>query len=121
LSQSFAVAICAYAVMSNHTHVVLYVDQSAADAWSLDDIIQRWHSLFAGISLSHRHLQGDALCGAEQGKLREVAEAWLQLTSRFEIQFCHLVGRPDAVQSACAQFGKKWAWGASHCKAVFSP
>jgi hypothetical protein len=33
LSAVFTIDICAYAVMSNHTHVVLYVDKIEADSW----------------------------------------------------------------------------------------
>ncbi len=76
LSRSFAVSVCAYAVMSNHTHVVLYVDREQAESWSLDAVIEHWHGLFAGIGLSHRYLGGDDLCEAELIKLREVAEQW---------------------------------------------
>ncbi len=265
--------------MSNHTHVVLHVDQAMAESWSLEEVIERWHGVFSGISLSHRYLQGDVLCEAEWDKLREVAEIWrgrlmsiswfmrclnehiarlanaeegctrrfwegrfksqvlldeaalaaclayvdlnpvraamadtpegsdhtsvqrrirhlqdasdkaeldaaqpkgllpfvgnprqampkdlpfvlsdylelvdwtgralrddkrgsipahvppllqrlrivpkdwLQMTSRFEGQFFHLVGRPAIVQQACIDLGQKWAWGSSHCKTLFS-
>jgi REP element-mobilizing transposase RayT len=34
LSSVFAIDICAYAVMSNHTHMVLHVDKEMAESWS---------------------------------------------------------------------------------------
>ena len=37
LGQVFAIDICAYAVMSNHTHVVLCVDKDIALDWSIDE------------------------------------------------------------------------------------
>ena len=44
----FALDICAYAVMSNHYHVVLHINKSQAEAWSHDDVIHQWHQLFTG-------------------------------------------------------------------------
>jgi len=281
LSRTFAVEICAYAILENHTHTVIYVDRERAKSWTLDELIERWHGVFSGICLSHRYLQGDDLCEAEQDKLREVAElwrerlmsvswfmrclnehiarlanaedgctgrfwegrfksqalldeaalaaclayvdlnpvragmadtpesseytsikkriealkpatdtpkdkpvtsanpdlfpfvgnprqdmpqglpfvftdylelldwtgrmvrddkrgsiptdtppilkrlhiepqAWLQLSTGFEKQFCHLVGHPEAVKKACGQLGQRWAWGTSQCRAMFS-
>ena len=35
LSTVFALDICSYAVMSNHTHVVLCVDKDLAVSWSM--------------------------------------------------------------------------------------
>ena len=70
LSQTFALEICAYSVMSNHTHTVLYVDQDRAESWTLDAVIERWHRLFSGICLSQRYLQGASLC---EGELRKLA------------------------------------------------
>ena len=46
LAERFAVAIYAYAVMSNHLHVVLYVDPTAVQAWSGDEVARRWALLF---------------------------------------------------------------------------
>ena len=42
LADVFAVGVYAYAVMSNHLHVVVYVDPSATLAWSPDEVAQRW-------------------------------------------------------------------------------
>jgi REP element-mobilizing transposase RayT len=76
LTRSFAIEVCAYAIMANHSHAVLYVDKAQADSWTLDEVISRWHTLFSGIALSQRYLQGDELCPAELEKLEEVAETW---------------------------------------------
>jgi len=46
LSAKFSVDVCAYAVMSNHYHLVLHVDQSAAQSWTAEEVISRWTGLF---------------------------------------------------------------------------
>jgi len=46
LTECFAVGLYAYAVMSNHVHVVLHVDPRAAEAWSDEDVAERWLRLF---------------------------------------------------------------------------
>lgn len=82
LPRYFAISICAYAVMSNHTHVVLRVDQEQAGAWSIDEVIERWHGLFSGTSFSQRYLAGQALHDAELNQLRKDVEKWRErLTS----------------------------------------
>lgn len=47
LASIFAIDVCAYAVMSNHYHLVLHVDKQRADAWTQDETIQRWTRLFS--------------------------------------------------------------------------
>ncbi len=71
LAKSFAVGIYAYAVMSNHLHVVLHVDPSAAHAWSPEEVARRWVSIFpvriagdvdrAATALRARHLASNPL------------------------------------------------------------
>lgn len=46
LDQMFAIDICAYAVMSNHYHLVLYIRQDQANNWSDDEMIEHWAVLF---------------------------------------------------------------------------
>ncbi len=47
LSQIFAIDICAYAVMSNHFHVVLHVDRDKASDWDLRTLFEHWGQLFS--------------------------------------------------------------------------
>ncbi|MBX2858434.1 MAG: transposase, partial [Cellvibrionaceae bacterium] len=42
LSYVYAIDICAYAVMSNHYHVVLHVDKERAVGWSQREVAERW-------------------------------------------------------------------------------
>jgi len=56
LSQVFGIDICAYAVMSNHYHVVLRVDEGTAKHWQESDVIERWTTLFSTPVLIQRYL-----------------------------------------------------------------
>ena len=46
VGETFSVAVYAYAVMSNHLHLVLHVDPNATQAWSDNEIAERWVRLF---------------------------------------------------------------------------
>lgn len=46
LASIFAIDVCAYAVMSNHYHLVLHVDQEKAKKWSDEEVIKHWTALF---------------------------------------------------------------------------
>jgi REP element-mobilizing transposase RayT len=46
VAECYAVAIHAYAVMSNHLHLVLRIDPVEASAWSDEDVAARWVRLF---------------------------------------------------------------------------
>lgn len=48
LGSIFAVAVHAYAVMSNHVHVVIEVDPGVARAWPDEEVARRWLCLFRG-------------------------------------------------------------------------
>lgn len=76
LAAVFAVDICAYAVMSNHVHIILHVDRDRSVSWSLDEVLRRWHALFKGTNLSQRYLRGDTLTKAEMGALDNQINVW---------------------------------------------
>ena len=46
LARCFAVEIDAYAVMSNHFHLVVHYDPRACDDWSPDEVTTRWVEAF---------------------------------------------------------------------------
>ena len=78
LTQVFALDLCAYAVMSNHYHVVVYVDAAQAERWSRNDVIERWHRLFNGTLLSQRHARGETLSKVELNVLDKDVAIWQQ-------------------------------------------
>mgnify|MGYP001199880061 CR=1 FL=1 len=57
LADIFAIKICAYAIMSNHYHVVLYVEEKQAEAWSEEEIIHRWASIFPKDAKENKHIK----------------------------------------------------------------
>jgi REP element-mobilizing transposase RayT len=58
LASIFAIDICAYAVMSNHTHLVLHVNQKTAESWNVKQVLERWHSLHKGTQFTQKYLEG---------------------------------------------------------------
>lgn len=81
LGQVFALDVCAYAVMSNHYHVVLQVDRAGAEGWDFEEVIARWQRLFAGNLLSQRYLRGDTLSKAEFQVLEKCVQLWRERLS----------------------------------------
>jgi len=76
LSTVFAIDVCAYAVMSNHFHLVLHVDTERARQWSADEVIERWLSLYKGPELVHRYQAGLSLNQLEHDALDSLVGTW---------------------------------------------
>ncbi|MGQ9426395.1 transposase [Gilvimarinus sp. F26214L] len=76
LSQVFSIDICAYAVMSNHFHVVLHVDRDRIVQWSDLEVCQRWHRLCRGTPLSQRFERGRPLSEDERDELAPKLDEW---------------------------------------------
>ena len=76
LAEVFAIDVCAYAVMSNHTHVVLHINTAKASGWSDRAVIARWHRLYKGNFLSRRVLAGEPLSQAETKCLKQTIKVW---------------------------------------------
>ncbi len=47
LAHCFSVEIAAYAVMSNHLHVVVRLDPCAPDRWTAQEVADKWLTAFA--------------------------------------------------------------------------
>ena len=76
LAAVFAIDVCAYAVMSNHYHVVLHVDRSQAAGWHETEVIRRWQQLFLGHPLAQRYLAGETLLQTELEAVHELVALW---------------------------------------------
>ena len=76
LSTVFAIDICAYAIMNNHTHVVLCVDKALADNWDSDEVLRRYHKLHRGTLLTQKFMKGDTLSQGELITFDETVEIY---------------------------------------------
>ena len=79
LAEIFCVDVCAYAVMSNHTHVVLRINKQKADALSVDEILTRWHKLYKGVVLTRRYIDpalSNSLSEIEIKTVKSLAEVY---------------------------------------------
>ena len=76
LSHIFAIDVAAYAVMSNHYHLVLHMDKPKCDGWSDKVVIRRWMKLFKGHDLTLKILKNKTLSEAEQWKADELIAQW---------------------------------------------
>jgi REP element-mobilizing transposase RayT len=59
LASIFAIDVAAYAVMSNHYHLVVRIDAPRAENWSDEQVLQRWTQIFTGPLLVRRFLDDE--------------------------------------------------------------
>lgn len=76
LTSVFAIDVAAYAIMSNHYHLVLRIDNEQAQSWSTREVLERWTRLFNGSIIAQRFLAGAALGEAEMEVLEELVEEY---------------------------------------------
>lgn len=75
LASIFAIDICAYAIMSNHFHLVLHVDAERIRSLSAEEIVERWSQLFRIPTLVRRWREGIA-SETEIIAALEIVERW---------------------------------------------
>lgn len=80
LTTVFAIDVCAYAIMSNHFHVVLHVNSEEVKTWSDKEVCSRWHKLHKGTLFTQRFAaqEADALSGAEMMTLKSTLSIYRQ-------------------------------------------
>lgn len=76
LSRLFAIGVCAYAVMSNHYHLVLKVEPDTAANWSEREVAERWAALFQWPLLVRRWYQGESLIEPELAVVQQLIGQW---------------------------------------------
>jgi len=76
LASLFCIDICAYAVMSNHYHLVVRLSEDGTDHWSDDEVLSRWTALFRGPLLVQRYRAGASLSRAEAETVASIAAVY---------------------------------------------
>ena len=76
LSSIYCIDICAYAVMSNHYHLVVHIDKEKAQALTDLEVIDRWCTLHNKPVLIQRLLTGDTKSDAEFNACKTIIDEW---------------------------------------------
>jgi len=109
LTNTFCIDIAAYAIMSNHYHVVLHVNQENAAQLSDLDVIRRWHKLYKGPAIIKRYVANECLDDAELKTVYKTIKVWReQLTniSRFMAHLNENIARRANKEDDCK--GRFW-------------
>ena len=83
LAEVFAIDVCAYAVMSNHHHLVLHINKPKALQWTNHEVCERWQQLYKGTLLTQKFLRNEPLTEAELHAVNERLDLW-------RIQLCDI-------------------------------
>lgn len=75
LSEIFVIDLCAYAIMSNHYHLVLRVDRERGAQLTKEEVVHRWVQLFKAPPLIQRWQDGD-VTAAERVDAEQLIERW---------------------------------------------
>ncbi|MGI0118926.1 transposase [Zooshikella sp. RANM57] len=108
LVKVFAIDICAYAVMSNHYHLVVRINKEKAEQWTDDEVIRRWRKLYHGPPMIQRFLAGATLDKAELKVVNDIVQQWRQRLSDLS-WFMRCLNEPIA----------RWANDEDGCKGRF--
>ncbi len=76
LAGLFNIDICAYAIMSNHYHLVLHVDADENQNISNEEVCQRWCLLYSVPPLVDRWVKQQLTSPAEQDAALEIIANW---------------------------------------------
>jgi len=76
LASVFNIDICAYAIMSNHYHLVLHVDEGLNERLSAQEVCKRWSQLYVKPVLVERWQSEQAISEAENKAALAIIEDW---------------------------------------------
>jgi REP element-mobilizing transposase RayT len=109
LTSLFAIDVCAYAVMSNHYHLVLKLCPEQLDNLADDDIMDRWCALFKGPLLVQNYRSGEDLKPFERATVSDIVNVWRERLSSIS-WFMRCLNQPIArqanIEDKCT--GKFW-------------
>lgn len=81
LSQAFAIELSAYAVMSNHYHVVVRLDVEAAASWDEREVCRRWALIFGIPQAVDIYLKEGGLDAETEAAVKARIELWRERLS----------------------------------------
>ena len=76
LGQIFFLDVVAFTVMSNHFHVLLFIDQTARTEASTLEVVTRWHQIHQGNAVSTKFLNNEPLDPHERQQLDLFIDVW---------------------------------------------
>ena len=76
LQSIFSIELCAYAIMSNHYHLVVRLNGQAANGWSEEEVMARWDRLFSLPLLVSNYRAGRSTTQAEKEKAQAIIATW---------------------------------------------
>jgi REP element-mobilizing transposase RayT len=109
LSSLFAIDVCAYAVLSNHYHLVLKLCPDQLIDFTDKEIMNRWCALFKGPLLIQRYRSGEALTPSERSTVSDIVNVWrskLASISWFMRCLNQPIARQANIEDQCT--GKFW-------------
>lgn len=109
LSSLLAIDVCAYAVMSNHYHLVLKLQPEQHNHLTDDQIMDRWCTLFKGPLLIQRYRESETLSAPELATLGDIVNVWrgkLSSISWFMRCLNQPIARQANLEDKCT--GKFW-------------
>ena len=70
LASAFSIDVAAYAVMSNHLHLVLSVDIYQSNCWTDREVVEHWHQVFKGTEITQKFAKGEVIESVEISQLK---------------------------------------------------
>jgi REP element-mobilizing transposase RayT len=74
LAEHFAVAVCGFAVMDNHLHVLVRLDPARSKDWDAEEVARRWVELYPPSELDPEDEKTLAACVAQLAKDKKKIE-----------------------------------------------
>lgn len=109
LTDVFVIDLCAYALMSNHYHLVVRLAPERATALSDREVVERWRRLYAGPACVGRFLDGAVLDAGESALLASCIARWRsRLTDLSWFMRClnEYIARTSNLEDKCT--GRFW-------------
>ncbi|REG79426.1 transposase [Marinomonas pollencensis] len=109
LATIFSIDVCAYAVMSNHFHLVLRINKDKAGTWSTSEVLARWHKLHKGTEFTQQYMKGELQSDFARTLVEEAALAYkkrLMDISWFMRELNEPIARRANLEDTCT--GRFW-------------